>query len=158
MIFNVNGGKGQDENLLPENIREGVEIDGVVGAMKQGIVFTEFNFTSDTDYVTIQNPYGTNLNGAIIFAIDTTLNSYSNPDMDDMILVESLVKLSNGYWMVSYSCENSNGSFGGGQYRISLDEINEYDEITVSNTTVRFEYFNASVDSCFRGKYLAAVW
>lgn len=47
MIINMSGGKSKDENLIPENIKNGIEIDGVVG-----------NFTGEiTGYKDISGKY-----------------------------------------------------------------------------------------------------
>lgn len=54
MILNMNGGKSKDENLIPENIKYGVEIDGVVGSYTGEI--TGYKKYEYTDF-SIDAPY-----------------------------------------------------------------------------------------------------
>lgn len=153
MIFNLNNGKGKDENLLPENIKNGVVIDDVVGSFEGNVIFTDIgSVPSNTKLITLNNPFGTSLNGAV--AINKGVSNST-------ISAIGIIKVSNGTY---YAWAHIYDSYGGraGTYATgsTLADFGRRSNVklSVTDSTIVFNYNDGSVGQYFSGQYVGLVW
>ena len=156
MIFNVNSGKGKDENLLPENIKNGVVIDDVVGTYSGEVHIHNLGNVNNQSTITVNNPYGTNFNGIALLQIGATANSSTSSI--------HVTKEPSGTYYCSRTYMSSTSPVWrhlSGQSWTNGDFIsNLYDDpsVSVSNNSVSFYCVKGNSTLYFKGYYVVLIW
>ena len=153
MIFNMQSGKSKDENLIPENIKNGVEIDGVIGSFAGNVIFTDIgSVSSNTRQITLNNPFGTSLNGAVAINKGVSNNTIS---------AIGVMKASNGtYYAWAHIYDAYGGRAGTHATGSTLADFgrNSNVKLSVTESTIVFTYNDGSVGQYFNGQYVGLVW
>lgn len=142
---------GQIENLVAENLKKGITIGGIIGNYSgESILIDAGSYSYDTR-ITVDNPFGTNLNGAIL--IGTKYNSST-------IIMLTIIKQSDGNYSAYRLYYNTYSAPTGYTVRDkTLSEISVSDiQISVTTNSITFYYVRGSSSVYFRGQYYCLIW